>query len=682
MKKFIPYTSDDISTELSKRVIEAGVLNEVDLQPGSNSKQIIDILAHIGSIVNTNTTYGVNEMILTQSTKRQNILKVARQLGYEPHRRYSYIYTIRLQVLETGIVSIPSFSRFTDGSHYYYYMGSSIESTYNVGDTIDIQVKEGIVTHYREDVGLSFMMDNDNSLTDIEGLTPISGNMFDIDYDSVEEDGIEMWVSEPPYKSQQRWGKRDFNTDVPLNKLDTMGNSFVALRNIEYRNLRIEFNYNGVGRLPIEGSHINLVVLLSNGAYGKAVGNILLDDSYTTNVEVLPSFQKLVRQGMEEESDDDIKVNAPLFHSTAYRAVTADDYRVILNKNSIVKSTQVWGGEDTFPPILGHVWTSSLSSKISEASLRLQNNEYTRYYDGLSLTDLFLDELDIDTMLLELEDYKVITIQTHHEHPKIMRINFEINIINESFILDELKNNMAERLFELFTTDYEKFDSEFYESNIIRELDEIIGDENGIECSTSSHMILSERDMIPIVSYDEYWDVGEEDRYINTCGICLNDEYASDYGSDINIYLSFPFERTFDTTTQALLTDNLPQIDTKDFLQNIGLNLPLYNDLYVDWNGGYKSYSSSDKFMTFPIMFNNRVSGRYNIINTSKRKYIQVVLYVGSRYGNTDIERYDESGLIDTHFTESSQQINISYNTPNMKFTKNTIPVLNKITFV
>jgi hypothetical protein len=682
MKKFIPYTSDEIANELKNRVIEAGIINEVDLQPGSNTRQIIDLLSYVGSVINTNTTFGVNEMILTQSTKRQNILKVARQLGYEPHRKYSYIYKIRLTVKESGLISLPTFTRFISGNRYYYYMGASLEGRYSAGDIIDIEVKEGVLIHYKEDVGLAYIIDHDNLMPDIEGLTPIHGNYFDIDYDSIEEDGIDMWVSEPPYKSTQRWIKRDFNTDVPLTRLDAMDNTFTAIRNIEHRNIRVQFNYNGVGRLPTEGSHIHLVCLISSGSYGIAEDDIKLNDENVLNIDVLPGFQKLMRQGTEEESDDDIKEHAPLFHSSAYRAVTADDYKVILNKNALVDSTQVWGGEETFPPVLGHVWFSSVSSKIREATLRYANGSWTRNYSVSNLTDLYVESLDIDNMILDLEGFKIITIQTHHEQPKFMRVDFEIDIINESFILDEIKQKMATRLFELFTNKYEVFDSEFYESNIIRELDTILGDTNGITCKTSSHMILTHKDMVPVVSYDEYWAVGEEDRYINTCGLCLNDEYASDYGSDINLFLGFPYERVFNTTTGELITDNLPQIDTDNFLQNIGLNIPMYNKLYVNWDGAFKQYTSEDKFMTFPIMFNEKISGRYMIINTSKRKYIQIKIYVCSRRGKTFIDRYDLSGLLDTHFEEAAQKINIVYKTPDIRFIKNTIPLLNKVTFV
>ena len=681
MKKFIPYTLNEIKDSIRKRLIENNILKEEDLQIGSNAGQIIDIMSYVGAIINANTTYGVNEMILTQATKRQNILNIARQLGYEPHRKYSFIYSIKLQVKESDIVKIPSFSRFQSGNKYYYYMGPSIEKKYNKGDIIDIEVKEGVLIHFKEDVGLSFIIDFENNAPSFEGLTPIHKPYFDIDYDSIEEDGIEMWVSEPPYKSSQRWIKRNFNIDVPLSKVDQMDNTFTVIRNIEQKNLRVQFNYNGVGRIPSEGSHINLICLISSGSKGAFNGNMSIDDKNVYNVKILSEFTKLVRNGMDEESDEDIKKHAPLFHSSAYRAVTKDDYKVILSKNSLIDDVQVWGGEETFPPILGHIWFSTVSSRIRNANLKLFNNSWIRSYNNGNINDMYVESLDIDTMITNLEDFKIITLQIHHEQPKFYKLNFNINIINEGFILDELKQKMAEKLFKVFTEKYEKFNSEFYESNIIRELDEVLGDTNGIECNINGFLSIGKRDLVPVVSYDEYWEIGEEDRYINTCGICLNDEYASSYGSDINIYLAFPIEDIFDTSTFELDTSKLPQIDTDDFLQNIGRNIPLYNKLWVDWKGAYKKYTKLDKFMTFPIMFNNKVSGRYNIINTSKRKYIQIKLYVGSKDGNINIDRYDESGLIDTHFIDAYQNINITYPSNNMKFVKNTMPILNRITF-
>jgi hypothetical protein len=683
MRKFIPYTSEEIVKDLEDRVIQQGIIQEVDLQTGSNVKQIIDLMGYVGSVINTNTTYGVNEMILTQATKRQNILKNARQLGYEPHRKYSFIYQIRIQVQEDGKVVIPSFTRFTGGGKMYYFMGSSIEGLYTAGDIIDIEVKEGLLMHYVEDIGLSFLSDPNNELPEINGVEPFDGKSFDIDYDSLEEDGIDVWVSEPPYKSNQRWAKKAHNLDVPLEAIDGLDNTYTIVRNIESRNVKVVFGHNGIGRTPIEGANVNIIALISNGINGKCESIISLDDEHTTNIAVLGDFQKVVRTGMEEESDDSIKENAPLFHSSAYRAVTADDYKVMLRKNSLIDTAQVWGGEETFPPILGHVWTSMITNKLSDSTLNLYAGDYDRKFDNVvNIEDMYVESLDIDTMLNDLNRYKIITIQTHHEQPKFMRINFEVNIVNESFNLDEIKQKMADTLFELFTNKYEKFDSSFYESNIIAELDHILGNKNGIEISTKTFIDITFKDLTPIVSYDDYWEVGEEDRYINTCGICLNDEYSSDYGSDVTMFLAFPHEDMFDTSDYSLIHENLPQIDTDNFLQNIGLNIPDENNLYVDWDGGFKTFSQVDQFMTFPIMFNGKISGRYNIINTYKRKYIQVILYVGSRSGETRIDRYDESGLLDTHFQESTQKINIVYKTPNIKFLKNTIPLLNKISFV
>ena len=53
------------------------------------------------------------------------------------------------------------------------------------------------------------------------------------------------------------------------------------------------------------------------------------------------------QNGGPRESIDSIKFNAPKYYSSQNRAVTAEDYKVILPKlYQNVDSMQVWGGED------------------------------------------------------------------------------------------------------------------------------------------------------------------------------------------------------------------------------------------------------------------------------------------------------------------------------------------------
>lgn len=686
MKKFIPYNSDEIESALEQRVLDSGLILPDDIYEGSNIKQIIGIMSYLGSLVNTNTTFGVNEMILTQATRRKNVLKLARQLGYEPTRKLSYIYKVRLKVKESGHIQLNTYTRFKSGEKYYYYMGTPIDRVGFAGEVIEIEVKEGKLLHYKEDVGLSFIIDKGNLSGDLTYVTSVTGTYFDIDYSDIEEDGVEVWVSEPPYVENMKWTKREFNLDVVEHQVNNFANSYVAIRNIDKDNLRVYFNFAGTGEVPQEASYVNCVVLISSGADGAADGLIDLDDKYTENLSMM-EYIKVYRYGIDEESTDKIKEQAPLFHSSAYRAITANDYKVILETNSFVSSTSVWGGEEVFPPILGHIWFSTLTDRLSNSKFITDNTTWTRKFTDF---DNNLDEIDImyvsdgniDIMNQRLDKYKIITIQTHHEQPKFLRMNYDVSIVNKNVMNNDSKTAVVNELLRVYRDMYEQFNASYYNSTVTRYLDDVVGEYNGIVNTLTCEMALTEKDLKGVVSLDEYWQVGEEERYLNTCGICINDELASQYAFDINIYLAYPAEPIFNYETNEVLYNNLPVIDTDNFIYNTGTALPDVNKLYVDWEAGKLKYHASDNWLSYQIMFDGKKSGKYNIINTSKQKYIHIQLHVGSTEGTIGLDMYDLSGLKKIHFVESPQVLKVQYPSPNINFVKNTIPILNKITFI
>ena len=685
MKKFIPYTTDEISQELTSNLLQKGILTENDIYPGSNSQQIIDILSYLGSMINTNTTYGVNEMILSQATRKKNILKLARQLGYEPQRKLSFIYKVRFVVKDAGNVKINTYTRFKSGDNYYYYMGSPIDREGYKGETIEIEVIEGKLLHYKEDVGLSFIIDNGNISGDIQNITRVTEAYFDIDYEDIEEDGIEVWVSEPPYTDNAKWDKREFNMDVSDHQVNQFNNSFVAIRNIDKDNLRVYFNFTGTGRMPEEGSYVNCVVLISSGANGFAPEEIKLDDGNTKNVE-LSTYYKVYRYGTDEESLDSIKEKAPLFHSSAYRAITSNDYKVLLETNSFIDTASVWGGEEIFPPLLGHVWFSTLSDRLINSKFDTNDvvwlRKFTDFKTNLDEIDImYLSDGNITNIKDKLDTYKIITLQTHHEHPKFLRMNYDVSVVNKNLLNNESKNAIVNCLYSNFRDKYEKFNASYYNSTIIRELDKVVGDYNGVVCNLSTEMILTAKDLKGVVSLDEYWQIGEEERYLNTCGICLNDDLASDYAFDINIYLAYPSEEIFDYVNNKVIFTNLPQICTQGFLKNLGTNIPTDNTLWVDFQGGADKYRPTDNWLSYKIYFDGKYSGKYNILNSSKRKYIHIQLHVGSTQGNIGLDMYDKSGLLKSHFVESPQVLSIVYPSPNINFIMNTVPILNRVEF-
>ena len=63
--------------------------------------------------------------------------------------------------------------------------------------------------------------------------------------------------------------------------------------------------------------------------------------------------------GSERENDESIRRNAPIAYTSQGRAVTQNDYKVLLtSKYPNIQSVFVWGGEENIPPVYGKVFVS------------------------------------------------------------------------------------------------------------------------------------------------------------------------------------------------------------------------------------------------------------------------------------------------------------------------------------
>jgi len=149
MQPIVPYKLTEVKNELKRKAIEAGF---VDAQyEGSNVSQLINLLAYSNVINNTNLSYGLNEMFISQATDVKNVIKHARQMGYINKRNISFQYKIKLNVLKTGIVTLDKYTKFTSEGNNYIYLGDSITDTYGTYSYLKILTNEnnnGIINNF------------------------------------------------------------------------------------------------------------------------------------------------------------------------------------------------------------------------------------------------------------------------------------------------------------------------------------------------------------------------------------------------------------------------------------------------------------------------------------------------------------------------------------------------------
>jgi len=638
----VPFNFNDLYAGLSTKFKEAGALNGVtyDLNPGSNTAQLVTAMAYLTSMLNVNTATNINETLLPLATQRNNVLENARAIGYEIQHKQSYYYnlTLTLSGSANGTYTIPKYSVFNEGTHKYYYMGNAIELP-NVtdGTAITILVQEGTLFSY---------VDYPNTLTVTTGTVLDSAGQsipqyyVDIPFVDIEENGIECFITYfdnfGNLIQNEQWLKsKQFVIDKDL----TVKNKFFRLDNIQHRTPRIYFELSGVGAGVKIGTTVNMNVLQTSGIFG-AMQDITNPAGITHTLQnITVSKIVLVAQGTDEETLQSIKLNAPKFYNSANRAVTANDYIAICNRQSTVNSTFVWGGNEELPKSPGHIWFSFLPSFLPRSFtpdahnnlFTLDNNAYTAwdytqvpsadpinnrgpfeaqydiaaaYYSSKYIENFEIQSTDYNNagqvvnpgVWDVLAAYKIPTMQYHNRHPIFVDFEYNINIMK--YVIVDSKAVVHSDIFNIIdnyftgtneTFQAEKYNIEYFHSSLEKRIDAYLTDASGYNNTLKTTVMLTNKNVAQ--------------------------ENLSPAHRDVYVPLSVPFEPIFDSTGY-LITSVLPNIDTVDFVDYRAIDAitglptgatlnakPAPSKIYTDWSGILNTGPTqiSDKIIIAPI---------------------------------------------------------------------------------
>ena len=611
----IPFSFEEIYADIEQKFKDKGY---DAIYEGSNTAQLITAMSYLTSMLNTNTAININETLLTAATKRDNILKDARILGYEIAHTTSYRYNLTLTYEVSDAHSINKNEEFSaDGNTYY-----AVEQVDFVGDTVTIEVIEGDIKTFGDNQDTLKVITT--TITNDDGSTEPQ-YYIDIPFLNVEDDGIEVFLTYyddlGELKGQEPWYKSD---QFMIDKDTVLDNEYIRLDNIEYKMPRIYFKLAGVGPGIRLGTIVEMNVMISKGEEGE-----MFTIPSTTLPNVTVSSFELISQGNEEESAQSIKDNAPLFHNSANRVITKSDYIAMCNRQTTVKSTEVWDGDLELVPVPGHIWFSFLPTDDTANVLNQYQNDPTNEYYLVDQAgeDWFLEDVQIENpgstpgVWDILNQYKVPTLVFNNRHP--LYINFDYNISIMKYIIKTTKEdiyqdvfNIIQRYFEGVDVDgvkaqaeiLEKFDVEYFNSNLIKRIDSDLTDVTGVNLDLTTEIMIS--------SYN------------------INNENVNDANQSINIPLSSPYEDYY--VNDAVLTNMLPQIDTLRFTD--------VQDLEVDWSSELNVDDENIKYV-YTINSNSRLE--LFVLNTA---YVQnnQVEYLGITY-NLDVATDDGTVAPDTN---------------------------------
>ena len=410
--KFTNLDFDQIKTQIKEYLRANSNFTDFDFE-GSNFSVLIDTLAYNTYISAFNSNLVVNESFLDSATLRENVVSLARNIGYVPRSKSAARASISFQVtanstsptitLEPGLVCV---GREND-SDIVFSITESITASTVVSPVVGAGgVQQQIATanfgsatdpiHIMEGTFLTSQFVVDGSLE----------QRFILDNSNIDTSSIVAYVGSPGILGKQ------YKLIDNIVGISSASDTYL-IQEVQDERYELLFGDGVFGRKPENGAVITVHYVVTSGSEGNGPENFIFAGSFTGNngqvisPTVLPSVNTInaASNGGDIESIDSIKYFAPRLYSSQYRAVTSRDYESIIQ--SIYPNTEsvsVVGGEEVDPPQFGTVLIT-IKPKNGEFVSDFDKGQILNKLKSYSLTGINQKIVDLQVLYVEVESF-------------------------------------------------------------------------------------------------------------------------------------------------------------------------------------------------------------------------------------------------------------------------------------
>ena len=371
---------DQIKVSIKDYLRSNSTFTDYDFE-GSNLSTIIDVLAYNTYITSYNANMVSNEVFFDSATLRENVISLARNIGYVPRSRKSARAVISFFVDTSNFTNQPVTLTLKKGIVCNTGAFGSQSYSFTIPEDITVSVADNIAQF--------------NDITVYEGvrvtqnftIDPFSSKQrFILENSGIDTSLINVTVKPNNYSTVTREYKlADSLFDI---------NSESAIYFIqEIENERYELIF-GDGIFGIELEAPNYIMIDYNISNGEDANNLskfsyagtLADQSnriITTGISLLTTIQTS-HSGSSIEGVESIKKYASRIYASRNRAVTTADYEALIPSiYAETESVSVYGGEDLVPPQYGKVYISikpnndRYLSNLTKDNIKNQLKKYT-----------------------------------------------------------------------------------------------------------------------------------------------------------------------------------------------------------------------------------------------------------------------------------------------------------------
>ena len=447
--KFTNLDFDQIKTQIKDYLRANSSFTDFDFE-GSNFSVLIDTLAYNTYITAFNSNMTVNESFLDSATLRENVVSLARNIGYVPRSRsaakaeISFSVTINDTItstldLEAGLVCVGN----TNDTNYIF---SVPEKIVTVVDANQNATFNNITVYQGSFLQKSFIIDG--SLD----------QRFILDNPYIDSSTIVVRVRDSINDISE--GRQYLAADNILN-IDSTSEIYL-IQEIQDEKYELLFGDGFFGKKLENGNVVDVSYIITDGKDGNGASNFTFSGRFRddqgkvevpTNSITITTNQNAIN-GSDSESINSIKYFAPRIYSSQHRAVTARDYEAIIQTiYPNTESVSVVGGEELDPPQFGNVIIS----------IKPKNGDY-------------ISDFDRSNILSKLKQYSLSGINQQIIDLKVLFVEIDSAIYyNTSQVtnVNDLKSRITNTLTTFRESNINKFGGRFKYSRICQTIDNV-----------------------------------------------------------------------------------------------------------------------------------------------------------------------------------------------------------------
>ena len=406
--KFTDLDFDQIKTSIKSYLRSNSDFSDFDFE-GSNFSVLIDTLAYNTYITAVNSNMVVNESFLDSATVRENVVSLARNIGYVPRSitaaRASVKFTVNTtsitptMTLKAGLVCVGSQNDQT----YVFSIPEDITTSASITKDADGNNNGSIATFDSINVFQGTYLTKDFT---VDGSLD---QRFILDNSFIDTSTLNAYVK----KANDVNAKKKLYTKIDNIVGITESSETYLIQEVQDEKYELLFGDGIFGKKLDNGDNITATYIVTDGIEGNGPSSFVFAGSLenSENITISPSSTPMVttiskaQNGGDIESLNSIKYFAPRLYSSQYRAVTARDYEAIIQQiYPNTESVSVVGGEEIDPPQFGTVFLT-IKPKNGDFISDFDKTQILSDLKNYSLTGINQKIIDLKILYIELESF-------------------------------------------------------------------------------------------------------------------------------------------------------------------------------------------------------------------------------------------------------------------------------------